>query len=397
MVINKIKKSAVVLLTAAAAFSFSVMPLPANAADIMTTGQVPSGITAAAVDYNTVKVTWNAAVGASAYNVYRAKGNGSYTLKSTTSGTSYTADNLATGSTYHFIVTTGKLISSSSSAQTQSLASVSSVTEVSAKPKLAQTSVSASTKSYQTIKVSWTAVAGANKYKVYRKKGSGSYKKIKTTSAKSYTSSGLRSSTAYTYKVKAVRSTSTYSYAKSGANTASAKTKSFDADGRIQHRQQQTRLQICLGCSGPGQFRLQRLRLLGLQKCFRDHKNIRQKNSPGILLEHEAVQCRQQPQQCFERRYPPHRFEQIQHRARRHILRQPYHDTRQQLGRQSDRLADKLLPHSRDIAFTAQIKKSGMARRSCRFNSHRNFYSKKSAHFFSSSIILMCCGQAFSH
>jgi len=255
MVINKLKKSAVVLLTAAAAFSFSVMPLPANAADIMTTGQVPSGITAAAVDYNTVKVTWNAAAGASAYNVYRAKGNGSYTLKSTTSGTSYTADHLATGSTYHFIITTGKLISSSSSAQTQSLNSVSSVTEVSAKPKLAQTSVSASAKSYQKIKVSWTAVAGANKYKVYRKKGSGSFKKIKTTSAKSYTSKGLKSSTTYTYKVKAVRSTSTYSYAKSGANTASAKTKSFDADGRILSTAKSKRgCKYVWGAQGPGSF-----------------------------------------------------------------------------------------------------------------------------------------------
>ncbi|MBR0414418.1 MAG: hypothetical protein IJI67_05070 [Clostridia bacterium] len=53
------------------------------------------------------------------------------------------------------------------------------------------------------IKVSWSAVAGAASYRVYLYKGNGSYERVAETSATSYTVSGLKGNTKYTLLVRA--------------------------------------------------------------------------------------------------------------------------------------------------------------------------------------------------
>lgn len=52
------------------------------------------------------------------------------------------------------------------------------------------------------IKIKWKKVANATAYMVYRKAGSkGKWKRVKTTKSTSFTNTGLKSGTRYTYKV----------------------------------------------------------------------------------------------------------------------------------------------------------------------------------------------------
>ena len=73
------------------------------------------------------------------------------------------------------------------------------------------------------IKVSWGKVTGASKYNVYRKTGSGSWSKIKTTTSTSYTDSSAKAGTTYYYKVKAVAEKSSANSADSKVVSAAAK------------------------------------------------------------------------------------------------------------------------------------------------------------------------------
>ncbi len=54
------------------------------------------------------------------------------------------------------------------------------------------------------LKVSWKKSARAEKYEVYRKEGSGKYKKVKTTTSTSFTDTKVTNGSKYTYYVKAI-------------------------------------------------------------------------------------------------------------------------------------------------------------------------------------------------
>ncbi|MCD7830537.1 MAG: S8 family serine peptidase, partial [Clostridiales bacterium] len=59
------------------------------------------------------------------------------------------------------------------------------------------------------VKVTWKAVTGAAKYRVFRKTGSGSWTKIADTTSTSYTDTTVKSGTKYTYTVRCVNSAGT--------------------------------------------------------------------------------------------------------------------------------------------------------------------------------------------
>ncbi len=74
--------------------------------------------------------------------------------------------------------------------------------------------IKAASGGYTKVKVTWSAVDGATKYKVYRATSkTGTYKKIAETTATRYTNTGLTTGKTYYYKIKAVAGsiTSTYS------------------------------------------------------------------------------------------------------------------------------------------------------------------------------------------
>lgn len=152
-----------------------------------------------------VKVTWEPVSKCSGYKVYRKTENGSYKRIATVKGSTksdFTDKSAKSGIKYIY-----KVVAYSGNY-------TSYYTEVSRyyidNPELLSAK---SSKSGVTTK--WETVKGASGYYVYRKEGSGSYKKIATVKGgtkKSYLDKSAKKSKTYTYKVKAYYSKTTSAY-----------------------------------------------------------------------------------------------------------------------------------------------------------------------------------------
>ena len=148
-----------------------------------------------------VKITWGKVSGADSYAVYRKTGSGSYKKIGTTSKTYYTDKKASSGKKYYYIVKAVNEAGSSSSSSSLS------------KVYLADPTLKTPSSSKSGVKLTWTKVSGADGYIVYRKTGSGDYKKIATVKGNSkitYTDKSAKKGKKYTYKVKAYKS-KTYS------------------------------------------------------------------------------------------------------------------------------------------------------------------------------------------
>ena len=152
-------------------------------------------------------IKWTAVAGASQYEVYRSGSkDGTYTLLGTTTATNYTDNKANAGYTYYYKV---KAVSKVSSGANSYYSVVIGATCHCARPSVKITTSNGSPR------LTWNAVAGANKYEVYRATSkNGSYTKMFTTSNLSYTNTSAKAGTTYYYKVKAV------SKVKSTANSA---------------------------------------------------------------------------------------------------------------------------------------------------------------------------------
>ena len=152
-------------------------------------------------------IKWTAVSGASKYYVYRSGSkDGTYTLLGTTTATNYTDNKANAGYTYYYKV---KAVSKVSSGANSYYSVVIGATCHCARPSVKITTSNGSPR------LTWNAVAGANKYEVYRATSkNGSYTKMFTTSNLSYTNTSAKAGTTYYYKVKAV------SKVKSTANSA---------------------------------------------------------------------------------------------------------------------------------------------------------------------------------
>ncbi|MHB1484207.1 MAG: fibronectin type III domain-containing protein [Saccharofermentanales bacterium] len=162
-----------------------------------------SGMKAAANTYNSLKLTWTAVPGASYYMLYRATSStGTYTLVTTQLATSatYTNIGLATGTTYYFKVRAYAMIGTAKIYSNYS--AVASAKVVPAAPA----GLVVSSPSYNSLKLAWTAVAGANGYTVYRSTSkTGTYSALATLSTPYYTNASLSTGATYFYKVSAYR------------------------------------------------------------------------------------------------------------------------------------------------------------------------------------------------
>ncbi len=181
----------------AASTIVSAKPLPA----------VPGSFKAASAGSNSIKLSWSAVAGASGYMIYRATSSGgTYTaIKNITSGTTltYTNSSLTTNTTYYYKIFAYKMVGSS---RIYGAAS----TIVSAKPLPAVPgSFKAASAGSNSIKLSWSAVAGASGYMIYRATSSGgtytAIKNITSGATLTYTNSGLKAKTTYYYKIRAYR------------------------------------------------------------------------------------------------------------------------------------------------------------------------------------------------
>ena len=136
-----------------------------------------------------VNVSWAAVNGAQGYYVYRKTGSGSYSKIATTTALSYLDKTAQAGTAYTYTVRAynGSTLSSYAGVKIIRLANTTL--------KLANQTAG--------IKLSWTKVAGAKGYYVYRKTGTGKYSKIATTTALSYVDKTAKAGVKYTYAVRA--------------------------------------------------------------------------------------------------------------------------------------------------------------------------------------------------
>lgn len=160
--------------------------------------QIPFGLTAASKSYNSIALRWSAAAGAAGYYVYRADAeDGDYSLVATTTALYYTDSGLATKQIYYYRIaayaTGGAATDPSETAQAKPLPAVP------AGLKFAPAT-------YNTVKLSWQAVAGADGYELWRAEaGAESFTKVKTVTTNSATDGGLVTNRKYYYHVRAYR------------------------------------------------------------------------------------------------------------------------------------------------------------------------------------------------
>lgn len=165
--------------------------------------KVVSNVQAKSNSYSSNKITWSQLLNVDGYEVYRATSkNGTYSLRTTRSSTSYTNTGLTTGKTYYYKVRAYKEVDGEKIYGDFSGA-------VSSKPMLSSTTAKASSASYRSNKVTWNNVPEASGYEVYRATSeTGAYSLRKTVTSKSslsYTNTGLTTGKTYYYKVKAYR------------------------------------------------------------------------------------------------------------------------------------------------------------------------------------------------
>lgn len=166
--------------------------------NIKTGFDKPKGLKVSSAEYNSIKLTWSKAKGATSYEIYRStKKSSGYKKIGTSKTNSYTSKSLKTNTTYYY-----KIKSKNSYTRSAYSSIVKAKTGLSEPEKLKTVS-----SSYNSIKLSWGKVSGAKNYEIYRStKKTTDFKKIKTTSSTNYTDKNLKTGVVYYYKIRAVRS-----------------------------------------------------------------------------------------------------------------------------------------------------------------------------------------------
>ena len=142
-------------------------------------------------------IKWTAVSGASKYYVYRSgSSNGTYKYVGTTTATNYTDNKANAGYTYYYKV---KAVSKVSSGANSYYSVVIGATCRCARPSVKITTSNGSPR------LTWNAVAGANKYYIYRStEANGTFEYLYSTKNLFYTNKSAVAGTTYYYKVKAV-------------------------------------------------------------------------------------------------------------------------------------------------------------------------------------------------
>jgi len=147
-----------------------------------------------------VKIAWDKITGASGYYVYRKTANGSYSRIGTTAARSFTDKTAKSGTTYYYTV------------RAYSGSNLSSFRAGSEIKYLASPTVSSVVNTASGVKIAWDKITGASGYYVYRKTVNGSYARIGTTAARSFTDKTAKSDTTYYYTIRAYNGITLSSY-----------------------------------------------------------------------------------------------------------------------------------------------------------------------------------------
>ncbi len=140
-------------------------------------------------------IKWNKVNGAANYRVFYKTGNGSYVKLTDTTSTSYTWSGAKAGTKYTFTV---RCLSSDGKNCTSAYNQGKEITVLSMPGISSIRAVNSGTQ------INWTKVAGAEKYKVFRKTGNGAWSIIGTTASTSFTDTNAAKGTEYVYTVRCV-------------------------------------------------------------------------------------------------------------------------------------------------------------------------------------------------
>lgn len=186
----------------------------------VTTGKLTAPVVKTEITDKGIAISWDKVVYANSYHVTRAKEpNGKYWDMGTISGNKMNNSGLTPGQVYYYKVEALNTNKPGSSAVSEVVAQIA---------KLAQPSAKTTNDSAGKPVVSWGKVNGADSYEVYRATSTnGTYSKVQTTSAVSYTDTSAVKGKTYYYKVKAVSKLD--ENAASESNTVSAVCKAESA------------------------------------------------------------------------------------------------------------------------------------------------------------------------
>lgn len=161
---------------------------------------MPTGMTVSAGDHQ-VTLRWSAVAGASSYNVYRSTAQGQQGTKVGASATPSFVDTTAlNGTTYFYVVSADNAAGEGpASAQTPGVMPAAALT-----PPAAPTGIAAVAGDGQAT-VSWSAVAGASAYQVYRATAAGTPgTPVGTSSTTSFVDTTVANGSTYFYAVTAL-------------------------------------------------------------------------------------------------------------------------------------------------------------------------------------------------
>ncbi|MDE6110672.1 MAG: Ig-like domain-containing protein [Eubacterium sp.] len=172
-----------------------------NTIDIVNDVKIQTPAVKVAVNANgTFKLSWNAVAGADKYDLYIRNDDGSYKVMKTTNATSFTTAVGAYGKNYSYKI---KALNSNNTAATSDFSNIVSAVN---NNKLSTPSLKLTENADGSFKLSWNAVAGADKYELYIRNADGSYKVMKTTTASSFTTAIAAYNRQYAFKMKAIKS-----------------------------------------------------------------------------------------------------------------------------------------------------------------------------------------------
>lgn len=167
-----------------------------------------TGLKVASTAPTKVKLSWTKVNNADGYRVEK-KVDGKWKKVKNTTSTSYTVTGLKTNSTTSFRVKAYALVNGK-----EVYGSVSST--VSGKAAVPQVqNLQTTIKSTTSVQLTWTKTSNVTGYQIYRKTGSGDWKKIKTITKNStvtFTNSSLTTGTKYQYKIRAYYKTDSKTY-----------------------------------------------------------------------------------------------------------------------------------------------------------------------------------------
>lgn len=173
-------------------------------------------------DLNGVNLYWGSVKGAAKYRVFYKNGKGNWVKLGDTTSTSFTDTVVKTGATYTYTV---RCVSSDGSAYTSAYDNNGFKATYSPVP-----AISGAESTSEGVKLSWSAVKGAAKYRVFYKNGKGNWVKLGDTASTTFTDTVVKNGGTYTYTVRCINS------------AATAYTSSYDATGKTftYHKPQQT-------------------------------------------------------------------------------------------------------------------------------------------------------------